>query len=80
MIPGEIIPCEGELELNVGSRIISVLVANTGDRPIQVGSHYHFLKQIWHCSLIALPHAVFALIFQQVPLFALSQVSNVKFN
>ena len=44
MIPGEIIPCEGELELNVGSRIISVLVANTGDRPIQVGSHYHFFE------------------------------------
>lgn len=44
MIPGEIIPCEGELELNVGSRIISVLVANMGDRPIQVGSHYHFFE------------------------------------
>lgn len=44
MIPGEIIPCEGELELNVGSHIISVLVANTGDRPIQVGSHYHFFE------------------------------------
>jgi urease subunit beta len=44
MIPGEIIPCEGELELNIGSRIISVLVANMGDRPIQVGSHYHFFE------------------------------------
>lgn len=44
MIPGEVIPCEGELELNVGSSIISVLVANTGDRPIQVGSHYHFFE------------------------------------
>jgi urease subunit beta len=44
MIPGEIISCEGELELNVGSEVISVLVANTGDRPIQVGSHYHFFE------------------------------------
>ncbi len=44
MIPGEIIPCEGELELNVGCPVISVLVANTGDRPIQVGSHYHFFE------------------------------------
>ncbi|MCX7077067.1 MAG: urease subunit beta [Methylococcales bacterium] len=44
MIPGEIIPCEGGLELNVGSQVISVLVANTGDRPIQVGSHYHFFE------------------------------------
>ena len=44
MIPGEIIPCEGELELNVGNQVISVLVANTGDRPIQVGSHYHFFE------------------------------------
>ncbi len=44
MIPGEIISCEDELELNVGSEVISVLVANTGDRPIQVGSHYHFFE------------------------------------
>ncbi|MEI8237727.1 MAG: urease subunit beta [Methylococcaceae bacterium] len=44
MIPGEIIPCEGEIELNVGRQVISVLVANTGDRPIQVGSHYHFFE------------------------------------
>jgi urease subunit beta len=44
MIPGEIIHCEGEIELNVGSQVISVLVANTGDRPIQVGSHYHFFE------------------------------------
>ena len=44
MIPGEIIPCEGEIELNVGRQVISVLVANTGDRPIQVSSHYHFFE------------------------------------
>ena len=44
MIPGEIIVANGDLELNVGRKIISVLVANSGDRPIQVGSHYHFFE------------------------------------
>jgi urease subunit beta len=44
MIPGEIIPAEGELELNVGRTVIKVVVANSGDRPIQVGSHYHFYE------------------------------------
>ncbi|MDB5447544.1 MAG: ureB [Phenylobacterium sp.] len=44
MIPGEVIVVEGELELNAGRPAISLLVANTGDRPIQVGSHYHFAE------------------------------------
>jgi urease subunit beta len=44
MIPGEIITLEGELDLNVGRDVINVLVANSGDRPIQVGSHYHFFE------------------------------------
>lgn len=44
MIPGEILPEDGELELNAGRTIINVLVANSGDRPIQVGSHYHFFE------------------------------------
>jgi len=42
MIPGEIIPAEGEIILNEGRATIAIDVANTGDRPIQVGSHYHF--------------------------------------
>lgn len=42
MIPGEIIPAAGEIELNSGKATVTVKVANTGDRPIQVGSHYHF--------------------------------------
>lgn len=42
MIPGEIFPAEGELQLNVGAEAITLQVANTGDRPVQVGSHYHF--------------------------------------
>ena len=44
MIPGELITEPGELELNVGKAKITVTVANTGDRPIQVGSHYHFYE------------------------------------
>jgi len=44
MIPGEILPKDGEIELNAGSTAIIVKVANTGDRPVQVGSHYHFFE------------------------------------
>jgi urease subunit beta len=44
MIPGEIDTLDGELELNVGRATLSITVANTGDRPIQVGSHYHFAE------------------------------------
>jgi urease subunit beta len=44
MIPGEMIVSEDEIELNAGSPTIRLLVANTGDRPIQVGSHYHFYE------------------------------------
>jgi len=44
MIPGEIITVDGDLELNTGRDVISVMVANSGDRPIQVGSHYHFYE------------------------------------
>lgn len=42
MIPGEILPASGELTLNAGAKAITLMVANTGDRPVQVGSHYHF--------------------------------------
>ena len=44
MIPGEIIVAEGDIELNQGRAKITLTVANTGDRPIQVGSHYHFFE------------------------------------
>ena len=44
MIPGEIIPQEGEIELNAGRATVTITVANTGDRPIQIGSHYHFFE------------------------------------
>ncbi|MDF1600981.1 urease subunit beta [Mesorhizobium sp. YIM 152430] len=42
MIPGEIITAAGEIELNAGKPAVTIKIANTGDRPIQVGSHYHF--------------------------------------
>jgi len=44
MIPGEIIAAPGDIELNAGLEALSLDVANTGDRPIQVGSHYHFAE------------------------------------
>ena len=44
MIPGELLPCDGEIELNAGRATVALRVANTGDRPIQVGSHYHFAE------------------------------------
>ena len=44
MIPGEVFPAEGTLTLNGGREAITLMVANTGDRPVQVGSHYHFAE------------------------------------
>ena len=44
MIPGEVIPAEGEIVLNEGAETLTLTVANTGDRPVQVGSHYHFYE------------------------------------
>jgi urease beta subunit len=44
VIPGEVIPAKGEIELNAGAPVTTLRVANTGDRPIQVGSHYHFFE------------------------------------
>ena len=44
MIPGEIMPAEGEIVLNEGRAAVVLEVANTGDRPVQVGSHYHFAE------------------------------------
>ncbi|MTH76423.1 urease subunit beta [Paracoccus aestuariivivens] len=44
MIPGEVFPAEGEITLNKGVEAITLMVANTGDRPVQVGSHYHFAE------------------------------------
>ncbi len=44
MIPGEVITAKGNIELNAGASTITLKVANTGDRPVQVGSHYHFFE------------------------------------
>jgi urease subunit beta len=44
MIPGEVFPADGEIELNAGQKIVVLEVSNQGDRPIQVGSHYHFAE------------------------------------
>lgn len=44
MIPGQLFPAAGDIELNAGRDTVTLTVANTGDRPIQVGSHYHFFE------------------------------------
>jgi urease subunit beta len=44
MIPGEILPGEGPVTLNAGRAVLTLVVANTGDRPVQVGSHFHFAQ------------------------------------
>ena len=44
MTPGELFVCEGDLPLNVGRATVALVVENSGDRPIQVGSHYHFAE------------------------------------
>ncbi|MDC0136428.1 urease subunit beta [Sulfitobacter sp.] len=44
MIPGAVFPADGVLTLNAGTETLTLMVANTGDRPVQVGSHYHFAE------------------------------------
>jgi len=44
MIPGEIMPLDGDIELNANQPKVTLSVANTGDRPVQIGSHYHFFE------------------------------------
>ena len=44
MTPGEVLPGEGEIEINAGRPVLTVHVRNTGDRPVQVGSHFHFAQ------------------------------------
>lgn len=44
MIPGEFLPARGDIVLNAGAAQITLLIANAGDRPIQIGSHYHFFE------------------------------------
>lgn len=44
MIPGQVFPAEGDILLNAGAEVTVLVVANTGDRPVQVGSHYHFAE------------------------------------
>ncbi|MEV4138866.1 urease subunit beta [Dactylosporangium sp. NPDC049742] len=44
MIPGEVLPGDGEVEINAGRPVTTLMVTNTADRPVQVGSHYHFAE------------------------------------
>lgn len=44
VVPGELLPADGEIELNAGRTTVTLTVANSGDRPIQIGSHFHFYE------------------------------------
>ena len=79
MIPGEIIPADGDIELNAGCAVISLLVANSGDRPIQVGSHYHFFETNPALHFDRDKTLGFRLDIPAVPLSVLSLVSLGKY-
>ena len=55
MIPGEILTMQGDIEINAGAMSLTLMVANTGDRPIQVGSHYTLPRPMRVCRLTAAP-------------------------
>ena len=55
LIPGEIITADSDFELNSGKDVIAISVSNSGDRPIQVGSHYHFFETNKACLLYTSP-------------------------
>ena len=73
MIPGELLPAEGEIELNTGKATATLTVANTGDRPIQIGSHFHFYEVNAPSVLTETKRGECAWIFQRAPLSALNQ-------
>lgn len=64
MKPGEIIAAEGTIELNAGQPTVTIEVANSGDRPVQVGSHYHFSRPMRVSCSTATRRAACASIFQ----------------
>ncbi|VEB89327.1 urease subunit beta [Citrobacter koseri] len=60
MIPGEYRISTGNIAINTGRETCTIVVENHGDRPVQVGSHYHFYEVNPHYALTGKPHAVFA--------------------
>jgi urease beta subunit len=72
MIPGELIPKEGTIELNEGRPVTELNVANTGDRPIQIGSHFHFFEVNAALQSIGPLHGVNGWIFQRERQFGLN--------
>ena len=71
---GEIIPLDREITLNEGKPVVTIKVANTGDRPIQVGSHFHFFIS----NLTEKKHMAFIWTFHQELLYVLSRVKKKK--
>ena len=80
MIPGEIIVAAGDIILNEGREAITLTVANTGDRPVQIGSHYHFAETNRRLILTARLHAECGLILRLEPPFGLSPGKHGKFS
>ncbi len=80
MIPGEILTAEDDIILNSDKQPITLHVATAGDRPVQVGSHYHFYETNTALNLIARPPEACALILPPEQLSALSQVRNARFS
>ena len=80
MTPGELIIDEGQHDLNVGRRTCTLVVQNTSDRPIQVGSHYHFAETNGGLSLTELQRMACDSIWLQAPPFDLNQANNAQLN
>ena len=80
LIPGEIIPEKGGIELNLSKQVITVTVSNSGDRPVQVGSHYHFYEANKALFLIEKLHMVCVSTFLQEQQLDLNRVIQQMLN
>lgn len=80
MIPGELLAEPGDIELNAGRPTITLTVANTGDRPIQVGSHYHFFETNTALPLTGTPPAATASTSRPAPPCASSRARRAPCN
>lgn len=77
---GEIMPADRDIVLNEGKKTVIIVVANKGDRPVQVGSHFHFLRQTSACPLTARRHMATIWIFPPERLSALSRARKRRFS
>jgi urease subunit beta len=78
MIPGELLPAEGDIELNAGRETVTIAVANTGDRPFKWDRIFTFLRSTPRCSLSVTKREGCASTFRRVPLCGLSRAMSAK--